>query len=1377
MPGARLILNARYFHIAKPGEKISKNAFSSDRAAALIQYIATRESVIFNHDENYENILATVAQQNTIEDFINENAEIKETDEYKRYQEYKSAGNATRLITKSAEVTFGVDSSGTYHSYTPATKNQIERINEFVEAVPDIEKSPEYQDYVNNPTMENASEVLSHSAEIALTSGTVDEKTLSIMMNYIATRPGVVTSGEHGLFSDHEVDLEKAKTEISTHKGRIWSTVVSLRREDANVLGYDNQEVWKSTVMTQIDNIAKQADIPIKNLHWYAAVHNTTYHPHIHLIFYSDNPLKQGFMKEAQLENIKSGFTNEIFQNELYHIHEQRDEIALDIREQTNETLSKLDEHIVNIIDGEDFKNSFLELSDKIQNISGKHEYKYLPKEIKHDVDSILKTVINQPEIKELYEQFNNELAKIQGFYNEKDYSPIEIADWKGSHKLYPLKNMIVKAADNFNKEFISQLSEPSETPEQLSNNIIELPEITEKDSTVSATDEVENISDILGRLQQAGEVDFSEPEQFVDWVKDMETHAKYDELENKALSGDGNARFQLAQQHFYGSEICEKDLHKAQMWYGIAADQNQHAEASYNLGMMYHYGSIPDEQNDTLAHEYLKKAAHLFKLELKNSSVNSKFIEDIFSGKYDIDSINDKFDADYKMLLNGYVKAGWDISEIERESLETEPKPGSPACKKTIKNEYLLGRIFYDGIGVEQNFRTAYSFFKLANDSGHVHSGYFMGKMYYEGKGVEQDYTKALAYYSTASNNGDPYASYSLGMMHYKGVGTKIDIPKAVTEFTKAAEADNPFAKKTLADILMNGADGVPEDKTLAHKLYGEALKYWEEETVLSDNDQMSYRIGNMYLQGLGTEINPEKAFEHISIAAKSYPFAQYKLADMYENGQGTQIDLEKASEYYGKALAGFIKTNEENENPDPQLSYRIGSMYEKGKGTEINLEKAFEYYLRSAEKGISYAQYKVGGMYENGRGTEINLPEAFKHYLASADTGNSYAQYKIGKMYRDGIGTEVNTRESFSYFLDSANNDNPFAQYVIGKILDEGLGTRVDEVLAQKYYKSALEGFIKMNEESETPNPQLSYRIGSMLENGKGTAINLPEAFKYYLSSADNGNAYAQYKVGVFLEEGKSVPIDKVKAQEYYNKALNGFIKTNSESQKPNPQLSYRIASMLENGKGTEINLPEAFKYYLSSADNGNAYAQYKVGTMYEKGNGTEINLPKAFKYYLSSADNGNAYAQYKVGYMFEKGKGVLPNAQQANIYYSKALNTYLEQERTEHDPFRQYRIGTMFERGQGTVADQAEAEKWYTAAANGSEQAEKRLEQIKHAKTTAAMTVLSRLLSMTARNINNNTNAQRNARMGVDKRIRSQTSKKKQEQGMKESHEQTM
>ena len=70
MDGARLILNARYFHIAQTGEKATKYAFVAEAAAGLVNYIATRESVIYNYDEHYKEVSATEAQREAINQFL-----------------------------------------------------------------------------------------------------------------------------------------------------------------------------------------------------------------------------------------------------------------------------------------------------------------------------------------------------------------------------------------------------------------------------------------------------------------------------------------------------------------------------------------------------------------------------------------------------------------------------------------------------------------------------------------------------------------------------------------------------------------------------------------------------------------------------------------------------------------------------------------------------------------------------------------------------------------------------------------------------------------------------------------------------------------------------------------------------------------------------------------------------------------------------------------------------------------------------------------------------------------------------------------------------------------------------------------------------------
>ena len=103
MSGARLIVNARYFHIARPGETASKYALVPEAAAGLVDYIATRESVVLNFSWEYELKPATQKQKDTIEQFLKASPDIERSREYKAFSESKTAANASRLITKYME--------------------------------------------------------------------------------------------------------------------------------------------------------------------------------------------------------------------------------------------------------------------------------------------------------------------------------------------------------------------------------------------------------------------------------------------------------------------------------------------------------------------------------------------------------------------------------------------------------------------------------------------------------------------------------------------------------------------------------------------------------------------------------------------------------------------------------------------------------------------------------------------------------------------------------------------------------------------------------------------------------------------------------------------------------------------------------------------------------------------------------------------------------------------------------------------------------------------------------------------------------------------------------------------------------------------------
>lgn len=141
----------------------------------------------------------------------------------------------------------------------------------------------------------------------------------------MAMRPGVQKRGSHGLFNekDKPIILDRAANEIANHKGNVWSHVVSLRREDAICLGYDNSEAWRDLVKRHISDIAKAQRILLCNLKWYAAFHDITHHPHIHLLVYSKNP-KQGFLTNKDINQIRSAFANDIFHDDLQSIYQEQ---------------------------------------------------------------------------------------------------------------------------------------------------------------------------------------------------------------------------------------------------------------------------------------------------------------------------------------------------------------------------------------------------------------------------------------------------------------------------------------------------------------------------------------------------------------------------------------------------------------------------------------------------------------------------------------------------------------------------------------------------------------------------------------------------------------------------------------------------------------------------------------------------------------------------------------------------------------------------------------------------------------------------------------------------------------------------------------------
>ena len=357
----------------------------------------------------------------------------------------------------------GVEKLDTNAEHKPSTKQQDSLIYRALRHYPDIYQYPEFESYVKNMTKANAAELLSAIVERNADTA-ADLKTLT---HYVAERPGVEKLGSHGLFSDtdDDIDLEKAAEEVASVDGIVFADVISLRREDASRLGYDNAEAWKNCVRRNINEIAEAHKIPVSELKWYAAFHNTKHHPHIHLMVYSANG--NGYITKKGYEKLKSAFANDIFRNEQYKLFKLQTDIREELKDKFEEML-----YDIGSIDIDDILlHQFVQLADQLKSCKGKKQYGYLPKEVKKSVDDILKTLAQIPEINKLYSEWNRlNREKLSVYYDSSNDPDIPLEDNK---EFRVLKNKIINhilqmdmsqsenqtAIDNTNRAIVNDIA------------------------------------------------------------------------------------------------------------------------------------------------------------------------------------------------------------------------------------------------------------------------------------------------------------------------------------------------------------------------------------------------------------------------------------------------------------------------------------------------------------------------------------------------------------------------------------------------------------------------------------------------------------------------------------------------------------------------------------------------------------------------------------------------------------------------------------------------------------------------------------------------------------------------------------------------------
>ena len=277
-------------------------------------------------------------------------------------------------------------------------------------------------------------------------------KTKENYIGYLANRPGAVKFGSHGLFSqtDEPISLSKVAKEVAEHKGNVWTHVVSLRRDDAQKMGYDNLTAWRELVKRQIPNISKQSKIDMANLKWYAAFHDKETNPHVHIVVYSTNE-REGFLTEHGIEKIRSGFMSDIYADELKHLYQQQTEARDLLKAESAKLMRELSNEIsAGCVDTE-IVGLMKKLHGQLQTAKGKKVYGYLPKDTKRTVDEIFIRLSQNDTIQQMYKLWCDMEQRKHDIYSS---AKIDFSAMVDNEHFKSVKNMIVKAVSEIQFDY-----------------------------------------------------------------------------------------------------------------------------------------------------------------------------------------------------------------------------------------------------------------------------------------------------------------------------------------------------------------------------------------------------------------------------------------------------------------------------------------------------------------------------------------------------------------------------------------------------------------------------------------------------------------------------------------------------------------------------------------------------------------------------------------------------------------------------------------------------------------------------------------------------------------------------------------------------------
>ena len=657
----------------------------------------------------------------------------------------QNAGGYARYIATRE----GVEKIDDTKKLEPPTDKQIKLIEKIKKDFPDSTEMHEYDDYIARPTLGNASDFISRAIE----NNSDEVQSSKTYADYIATRPRAERFGSHGLFTDDgvRVKLNEVSEELKEYEGNVWTVIVSLRREDAERLGFNHGERWRDMLRTQTQEMSEQFRIPMKNLKWFAAFHNESHHPHVHLMVYSSDP-SEGYITPQGVERLRSSLAKEIFRQDLLSVYEKQTEHRDDLRTESKAVLSEIVERMNSgICDNPVLEDKLVLLSKRLSKLSGKKQYGYLKADVKDLVDSIVDELEKDDRIAALYDLWYTQREEVIRTYTDDLPERIPLSQ---NEEFKSVRNAVIMEAMNILYE-----TEPEEPAEEK-----EIPTPEPSDAETESTEEPLTPKERTSRMWNL----YREAKGLLDRESENYEPTKAVELLiESAKLGCGVAKYRLGKMFLRGDDVA-KDVDYALRWLEESVSEGN-PFAEYLLGKTYLKGEDVTRDTDR-ADELLRRCA----------DKGNKYAEYTLG----------------KALLDGELLPQ-DIPEAVR-LLTASAEQGFPNA------EYILGKLYCKGEIVPADLPKAIELLERAAEKGNPYAAYLAGKLRLTEDEVK-DIEKAIRNFEIAAANGNDFAEYQLGKIYLYGRDTEQDMQKALEWLEKAADHGNQYALQLLHSIKNN--------------------------------------------------------------------------------------------------------------------------------------------------------------------------------------------------------------------------------------------------------------------------------------------------------------------------------------------------------------------------------------------------------------------------------------------------------------------------------------------------------------------------------------------------------------------------------------------